>query len=80
MCIDVYGFKTYRYYMGLWVLCMGQKYMPLLLCGVWVWIAACVFTQVCILVVLGLIWYNRPQLRMVIPFGISKFFDVVCTL
>lgn len=30
--------------------------------------------------VLGLSLYNRPQLRMVIPFGISKFFDVVCTL
>lgn len=29
---------------------------------------------------LGLSLYNRPQLRMVIPFGISKFFDVVCTL
>lgn len=30
--------------------------------------------------VLGLSLYNRPQLRMVLPFGISKFFDVVCTL
>ena len=29
---------------------------------------------------LGLSLYNRPQLRMVLPFGISKFFDVVCTL
>lgn len=29
---------------------------------------------------LGLTLYNRPQLRMVLPFGISKFFDVVCTL
>ena len=29
---------------------------------------------------LGLTQYNRPQLIMVIPFGISKFFDVVCTL
>ena len=33
-----------------------------------------------ICMVLGLSLYNRPQLRMVIPFGISKFFDVVCTL
>nr|DAF70724.1 MAG TPA: hypothetical protein [Caudoviricetes sp.] len=32
------------------------------------------------MVVLGLVLYNRPQLIMVIPFGISKFFDVVCTL
>lgn len=30
--------------------------------------------------VLGLTQYNRPQLRMVLPFGISKFFDVVHTL
>lgn len=39
-----------------------------------------VFTLVCILVVLGLSLYNRPQLRMVLPFGISKFFDVYGTL
>ena len=25
-------------------------------------------------------YITAPQLRMVIPFGISKFFDVVCTL
>lgn len=28
------------------------------------------------MVVLGLSLYNRPQLRMVLPFGISKFFDI----
>ena len=28
----------------------------------------------------GLMLYNRPQLRMVLPFGISKFFDVVYPL
>nr|DAV33494.1 MAG TPA: hypothetical protein [Caudoviricetes sp.] len=32
------------------------------------------------MVVLGLTLYNRPQLRMVIPFGISKFFDVCSPL
>lgn len=66
--------------MGLCVLCMEQKCVPLLLYGVWLWYAAMVCTLVCILVVLGLSLYNRPQLRMVLPFGISKFFDVVCTL
>lgn len=76
----MYGFKTYRCYLGLWWLCMEQKCVPLLLYGVWLWYAAWVFTQVCILVVLGLSLYNRPQLRMVLPFGISKFLDVVCTL
>lgn len=30
--------------------------------------------------VLGLTLYNRPQLRMVLPFGISKFFDVCSPL
>lgn len=59
---------------------MEQKYVPLLLCGVWLWYAAMVCTLVCILVVLGLSLYNRPQLRMVLPFGISKFFDIVCPL
>lgn len=29
---------------------------------------------------LGLTLYHRPQLRMVIPFGISKFFDVCSPL
>ena len=29
---------------------------------------------------LGLVLYNHPQLRMVLPFGISKFSDVVCAL
>lgn len=66
--------------MGLWVLRMGQKYVPLLLCGVWVWIAAMVCTLVCILYGLGLSLYHRPQLRMVLPFGISKFFDVCSPL
>lgn len=42
--------------------------------------AAMVCTLVCILVVLGLSLYNRPQLRMVLPFGISKFFDVCSPL
>lgn len=32
------------------------------------------------MVVLGLTLYNRPQLRMVLPFGISKFFDVCSPL
>lgn len=80
----MYGFKTYRYYLCLWVLCMKQKCVPLVLCGVWLWYAARVCTLVCILVChmcsLGLSLYNRPQLRMILPFGISKFFDVVCTL
>lgn len=62
--------------MGLWWLCIRQKCVPLLLYGVWLWYAAMVCTLVCILVVLGLMLYNRPQLIMVIPFGISKFFDV----
>lgn len=66
--------------MGLWVLCMKQKYVPLLLYGVWLWYAASVCTLVCILVVLGLLLYNRPQLRMVLPFGISKFFDICSPL
>lgn len=30
--------------------------------------------------VLGLTLYNRPQLRMVLPFGISKFSDVCSPL
>lgn len=32
------------------------------------------------MVVLGLSLYNRPQLRMVLPFGISKFFNVCSPL
>lgn len=76
----MYGLKTYRLYLCLWVLCMKQKCVPLLLYGVWLWYAARVCTLVCILVVLGLSLYNRPQLRMVLLFGISKFFNIVCTL
>lgn len=76
----MYGFKTYRYHLGLWVLCMEQKCVPLLLCGVCSYGIDYGLYMVCILVVLGLSLYNRPQLRMVLPFGISKFFDVVCTL
>ena len=35
---------------------------------------------VCHMCSLGLSLYNRPQLRMVLPFGISKFFDVCSPL
>lgn len=59
---------------------MEQKCVSLLLYGVWLWYAARVCTLVCILVVLGLTLYNRPQLRMVLPFGISKFLDVCSPL
>lgn len=76
----MYGFKTYRYYLGLWWLCMEQKCVPLLLYGVWLWYAARVCTLVCHMCSLGLSLYNRPQLRMVLPFGISKFFDVCSPL
>lgn len=62
--------------MGLWVLCMEQKYAPLLLYGVWLWYVDTGLYVVCILYGLGLTLYNRPQLRMVLPFGISKFFDI----
>lgn len=74
----MYGFKTYRYHIGLWVLCMEQKYVPLLLYGYGMQLGYVL--GMWLLYSLGLVWYNRPQLRMVIPFGISKFFDVVCTL
>lgn len=30
----MYGFKAYRYNIGLWVLCMEQKIETLVLCGV----------------------------------------------
>lgn len=42
--------------------------------------AAMVCTLVCHMCSLGLSLYNRPQLRMVLPFGISKFFDVCSPL
>lgn len=66
--------------MGLWVLCMEQKCVPLLLYGVWLWYAAMVCTLVCILVVLGLSLYHRPPVENGSPFGISKFFNVCSPL
>lgn len=70
--------------MGLWWLCMEQKCVPLLLYGVLILYAAMVCTLVCILVChmcsLGLSLYHRPPIENGSPFGISKFFNVVCPL
>lgn len=40
-------------------------------------VVSSLITKVCSL---GLLLYNRPQLRMVLLFGISKFFDVCSPL
>lgn len=67
---------TWVYGGYVWNKSVYHQYRPLFVLGYAAW--------VCLgyvhMVVLGLTQYNRPQLIMVIPFGISKFFDVVCTL
>ena len=73
----MYGFKTYRYYLGLWWLCMEQKCVPLLLYGVWLWYAARVCTLVCIWFVICVAWVYRyitaPQLRMILLLEFLNF-------
>lgn len=67
---------TWVYGGYVWNKSIWHWYRPLFVLGYAAWVC----TLYSHMVVLGLSLYNRPQLIMVLPFGISKFFDVCSPL